>query len=220
MTIAPAKESRQHLNGDTILDYLPEKALLITDDLDELKTVIDKLDCEAEEFRQTKVERGEPAPDLPVLSWPEFETRTKRIQQRLSLCSWNIDDSDKVRLQSLPLAPVPSYGGRLGVFSEGLREMLEENRRIVVVSQQTNRLAELLQERDIPASPVSQIEQVPPAKSITLVQGSLAEGWAMKDVFTLFMIMRFLASSNSDVYSKRDRYAITGLFPDWRRAII
>ena len=70
VTIAPAKESQQHLNGDAILDYLPEKALLITDDLDELKTVIDKLDCEAEEFRQTKVERGEPAPDLPILSWP------------------------------------------------------------------------------------------------------------------------------------------------------
>ncbi|MBM3142412.1 MAG: transcription-repair coupling factor [Chloroflexi bacterium] len=186
VTIAPAKEGQQHLNGDTILDYLPDKALLITDDLDELKTVIDKLDCEAEEFRQTKVEHGEPAPDLPILSWLEFETRTKRIKQRLALCSWNIDDSDKARLQSLPLAPVPSYGGRLGVFSEGLREMLKENRRIVVVSQQINRLAELLQEQDIPACPLSQIEQVPPVKSVTLVQGSLAEGWAMKDVFTLF----------------------------------
>jgi transcription-repair coupling factor (superfamily II helicase) len=186
VTIAPAKESQQHLNGDAILDYLPEKVLLITDDLDELKTVIDKLDCEAEEFRQTKVERGEPAPDLPILSWQEFETRTKIIKPRLALCSWSIDDSDKAYLQFLPLTPVPSYGGRLEVFSEGLREMLKENRRIVVVSQQTNRLAELLQERDIPACPVSQIEQAPPAKSITLVQGSLAEGWAMRDVFSLF----------------------------------
>jgi transcription-repair coupling factor (superfamily II helicase) len=186
VTIAPAKESQQHLNGDTILDYLPDETLLVTDGLDELKTVIDKLDCEAEEFRQTKVEHGEPAPDLSILSWLEFETRTKRIKQRLTLCSWSIDDSDKARLQSLPLAPVPSYGGRLGAFSEGLREMLKENRRIVVVSQQINRLAELLQEQDIPACPLSQIEQVPPVKSVTLVQGSLAEGWAMKDVFTLF----------------------------------
>jgi transcription-repair coupling factor (superfamily II helicase) len=186
VTIAPAKESQQHLKGDTILDYLPDEALLITDDLDELKTVIDKLDCEAEEFRQTRVERGEPAPDLSILSWREFETRTKRIKPRLALCSWNIDDSDKACLQSLPLAPVKSYGGRLAVFSEGLREMLKENRRVVVVSQQTNRLAELLQEQDVPACPVSQIEQVPPLKSVTLVQGSLAEGWAMKDVFTLF----------------------------------
>jgi transcription-repair coupling factor (superfamily II helicase) len=186
VTIVPAKESQRHLNCDTILDYLPEKALLVTDDLDEIKTVIDKLDCEAEEFRQMKVERSEPAPDLPILSWSEFETRLERIEPRIVLYSWNIEGSDKDYLQSLPSSPVPSYGGRLGAFSEGLREMLEENRRIIVVSQQTNRLAELLQERDIPASPVSQIEQVPPTKSITLVQGSLTEGWAMKDVFTLF----------------------------------
>ncbi|MFC2049907.1 transcription-repair coupling factor [Chloroflexota bacterium] len=184
--IVPAKESQQHLNGDTILDYLPEKALLITDDLDELKTIIDKLDCEAEEFRQMKIQRGEPAPDLPIFSWTEFETGIRRIRQRLTLCSWNIDGSDKACLQSLPLAPVPSYGGRLTAFSEGLGEMLKENRRVVVVSQQTNRLAELLQEQDIPACQVSQVGQVPPLKSVTLVQGSLAEGWAIKDICTLF----------------------------------
>src|SRR4030042_1187883 len=64
--------------------------------------------------------------------------------------------------------------------------MMQESRRICVVSQQTNRLAELLQEQDIMAGLVSQIEQVPPLKSITLVHGSLAEGWAIKDVLTMF----------------------------------
>ena len=147
--IAPAKESQQHLNTDTILDYLPEKALLITDDLDELKTVICKLNNEAEEFRQMRLEQGEPAPDLPILSWAEFETKSKRIKRRLRLCSWNTSDSDKSRLHSLPLAAVPSYGGRLEAFANGLKGMLQENRRIVVVSQQTNRLAELLDRKSV-----------------------------------------------------------------------
>ena len=186
VNIAPAQESQQHLNTDTILDYLPDKALLITDDLDELKTVIDKLNNEAREFRQTKLEQGEPAPDSPILSWPEFETNIKRTKRRLTLCSWNTSDSDKSHLHSLPLAPVPSYGGRLEAFAKGLKEMLQENRRIVVVSQQTNRLAELLQELDILTNPVSQIEHIPPLKSVSLVLGSLAEGWAIKDVLTLF----------------------------------
>ena len=185
VNIAPAKESQQHLNRDTILDYLPEKALLITDDLDELKTVIDKLDGEVEELRQTKLEQGEPVSDLPILSLTEFETKTKKIKKRLVLYSWDVDDSDRPHLLALPLAPVPSYGGRLEAFSKGLKEMLHDNQRIVVVSQQTNRLAELLQEQDIMASSVSQIEQVPPLNSVTLVQGSLAEGWAMKGVLTL-----------------------------------
>jgi transcription-repair coupling factor (superfamily II helicase) len=186
VTIVPAKESQQHISGDTILDYLPERSLLITDDLDELKAVIDKLDYEAEEFRQMKIQRGETVPNLPILSWPDFEIGIRKIGRRLTLCSWNIDSSDKDCLQSLPLAPVPSYGGRLVAFSEGLREMLKENCRIVVVSQQTNRLAELLEEQDIPASQVLQVEQVPPLKSVTLVQGSLAEGWDIRDICTLF----------------------------------
>jgi transcription-repair coupling factor (superfamily II helicase) len=186
VNIVPAKESREHVNGDTVVDYLTEKSLLITDDLDDLETVVDKLHSEAEELNLTKSELGGPASDLPILSWPTFETRINKIKKRLMLFSWNTDYQDKAGLQFLPLAPVPSYGGRLGVFSEGLKEMLRENRRIVVVSQQTNRLAELLQEQDIIASSVSQIEQLPPLKSITLVHGSLAEGWAMKDVLTMF----------------------------------
>ncbi|MGD0352213.1 MAG: transcription-repair coupling factor [Dehalococcoidia bacterium] len=184
VNIVPARESQQYITGDTIVDYLTEKALLITDDLDELKTVVNKLHSEAEEIEMNS-EPAEPA-GLPILSWPEFEIKTNIVKKRLMLFSWNTDYPDKVGLQSLPLAPVPSYGGRLEAFSEGLKEMLQENRRIVVVSQQTNRLAELLQEWDIIAGSVSQIEQLPPLKSITLVHGSLAEGWVMKDVLTMF----------------------------------
>ena len=183
-TIAPAKESQHDLSSDIILDYLPEDALLVTDDLDELRIVVDKLNKDTEELGRAKLKQGEPASDLPLISWPEFETKIKKIKQRLMLYSWNTDHSDKAYL--LPLAPVPSYGGRLEAFSNGLKEMLKEGRRIVVVSQQTNRLAELLQEQDVMASPVSQIEEVPPQKSVTLIQGSLAEGWVMRDVLTMF----------------------------------
>ncbi len=184
VTIAPARESQQHLNRGTILDYLPENALLITDDFDELKTVIDKLNKEAEELGRAKLEQGEPVSDSPVISWSEFEAKTKQNKQRLLLRSWDADYSDNAHL--LPLAPVPSYGGRLEAFCKGLKAMRQEGRRIVVVSQQTNRLVELLQEQGVLASPVSQIDQMPPLKSVTLVHGSLNEGWAMSGVLTLF----------------------------------
>ena len=184
VNIVPAKETQQYIDGDSVVDYLTENTLLITDDLDELETVVNKLHSEAEEI-EAKSEPTEPS-DLPVLSWPEFETKINRIKKRLTLFPWNVDYPGKAGLRSLPLAPVPSYGGRLEALSEGLKGMLQENRRIVVVSQQTNRLAELLQEQDIMAGSVSEIEQLPPMKSITLVHGSLAEGWAIKDVVTMF----------------------------------
>src|SRR4030042_6364178 len=40
VNIAPATENKQNISGDTIVDYLTEKTILITDDLDELKTVV------------------------------------------------------------------------------------------------------------------------------------------------------------------------------------
>ena len=186
VTITPARESQTRLNTDTILDYLPDKALLITADLDEIEVVINKMSSQAEEFRQMKTEQGSLIPDSPsYLTWTEFGRKTREIKQRLTLYSWNIDSTGETHLQSLPLTPVPSYGGRLETLSKELKEMLEENHRIIIVSQQTNRLSELLQEQDILAQPVAQIEQVPPPRSVTLVQGSMVEGWAIKDILTL-----------------------------------
>ncbi len=57
---------------------------------------------------------------------------------------------------------------------------------MIIVSQQTNRLAELLQQVDIMAAPVSQLEQVPPPGSVTLIHGSLAEGWEWNSALTIF----------------------------------
>jgi transcription-repair coupling factor (superfamily II helicase) len=185
VNIVPARESQQHITTDTIVDYLTEEALIITDDLNELQIVVNKLHGEAEEIEAESEVAGQES-DLPVLPWPEFETKINLVKKRLMLFPWDIDYLDKEGLQSLPLAPVPSYGGRLEAFSDGLKDMLRENRRIVVISQQTDRLAELLQEQDIMAASVSNIDHVPPMKSITLVHGSLAEGWVIKDVLTIF----------------------------------
>lgn len=185
VNIAPASESRRPLSPDNIINYLPDDALLITDSLDELRTAIDKLNGEAEEFHQAMLERGEPISDLSILSWLEFAAKIDRMKRHLALCAWDTDNTGSETHHILAFGPVPSYGGRLDTFANGLREMLQQDRRVVVVSQQTNRLVELLQDQDIVASSVQQIEEVPLLKSVTLVLGSLSEGWYIKDVLTL-----------------------------------
>ncbi len=186
--VVPAKENRG--DSDTILSYLPDEALLITDDFDELRAVIDKLCSDAEEFRLGRGEGGQPVADLPAcyLTWAEFEDRIKRVRRHLTLGSWNVNvsDCDDAWVQSLPFVSVPSFGGRVEIFGERIKEMLAGNWRIVVVSQQTDRLAELLQEWDIMFCSVSRIEQLPPLGTVTLVQGSLAGGWAVEGALTLF----------------------------------
>jgi len=184
VNIVPAKEFPQIIAKGTILDYIGENALLVTDDYDELKLVIDKLYAEAEEVKQAGRGTMKISP-LPVLSWSQFEPKINRVRRRLMLYPWNVDNTGMSSVQ-LPLLPVPSYGGRLDAFCKGLKQLLQEENRIVVVSQQTNRLAELLQEQDITASSVLEIQQVPLVKSITLVHGSLTEGWLMKNTLTIF----------------------------------
>lgn len=175
MTITPAKENRLRSNDiSAISDYLPHEAILILDNRDEIEVTIDKMNSQSENPNR-----------FPYLTLAQFQTKIERARQRLILYSWNSDTIDKQSPTSLPLASVPSYGGRLEAFSKALKQMLEENRRIVIVSQHTNRLLELLQEQGILAHSVSTIEQVPLPGSVTLVQGSLAEGWSLPDNLTL-----------------------------------
>src|SRR4030043_1474545 len=71
------------------------------------------------------------------------------------------------------------------MFLKTAKRMVEQMQRVVVVSHQANRLAELLQKEDIHTSPTSQIEQIPPPGSITVLQGSLDGGWLLDDRLTL-----------------------------------
>lgn len=185
--VTPAKESFLHSNNDTILNYLPDKVLLILDDLDEIRNVINTVNTQYMEFQTTSAANGKSIADSspPLLSYDEFEAEINKIKQRLVLNSWNIEGSHEVQLQSLPIAAVPKYGGRLETFSQELKQRLERQHRVVIISQQTKRLSEILQERDILAYPVSQLVKVPVEGSLTLIQGSMPEGWELKHVLTV-----------------------------------
>ena len=67
-----------------------------------------------------------------------------------------------------------------------IKELLKRNRHILIVTQQTNRILELLREQDIPANIVSGLEQMLSPGSISLYQGSFTEGWSLGNVLTLF----------------------------------
>ncbi len=186
IVITPAKESYRH-NDSTILDYLPDKSLLVLDDLNEIRNVIDTLNEQYAEFQNSHTAEGKGNSDssAPLLCRSEFESSIAKIKRQLLLYSWNIDGSHEVQMPSLPITAATKYGGRLAAFSAELKQQLQEKRRLVIISQQTNRLAELLQQEDILAAPVSQLEQLPPPGSVTLIHGSLAEGWELHEALTV-----------------------------------
>ncbi|MQY56062.1 MAG: transcription-repair coupling factor [Dehalococcoidia bacterium] len=167
---------------ESILDYLDDTALIILDAPEEIQAVIERLNKETQELRRVKWQNGELPQGFPspYLSWEELQLKV-RAKQHLILEPWDatLASATGNYIQALPFTSPPSYGGNLERFLMAAKQMIREKQRLIIVSHQANRLAELLRERDVHTSPTSKIEQVPPRSSITLLQGSLAKGWVM-----------------------------------------
>jgi len=169
-------------NTQSILDYLDDTALIILDAPEEIQAVIERLNKETQELRKAKWQNGELPQEFPspYLTWEELQLKV-RTRQHLILEPWDatLAPLPCPYIQALPFTSPPSYGGNLERFLKSAKQMIQEKGRLIIVSHQANRLAELLREGDVHTSPTSKIEQVPPRSSITLLQGSLARGWVM-----------------------------------------
>ncbi|OGN97194.1 MAG: transcription-repair coupling factor [Chloroflexi bacterium RBG_13_51_36] len=188
LTVTPAREFVSMTDGcevasGSVLDYLDRDALLVLDDPRGIELTVTRLNEEAQELKTGKIERGELPEGFPspYLTWEELRSQIKD-RHRLALAAW---DTVQGSGQALPFIPAQSYGSQLEMFLKTAKRMVEQRQRVVVVSHQANRLAELLQKEDIHTSPASQMEQIPPSGSITVLQGSLDGGWGMDDSLTL-----------------------------------
>jgi len=195
LIVAPAKEfipmaDNSEVVAGSVFDYLGGDALLVLDDPEGIELTITRLNEETRELRATKMERGELPEDFPspYLTWEELESQMKERDRGrkgalfLALETW---DAARGYGQALPFIKAQSYGSQLERFLKTAKQMVEQRQRVFVVSHQANRLAELLQKEDIHTSPASEIEQIPPAGSITVLQGSLDGGWLLDDRLTL-----------------------------------
>ena len=165
------------VNDGALPDYLTPNTLVIIDQPELFEAAIAELDTEANELRCAQAERGELPCNFPVpyFTGTEFENKLSRFNHLLALEQWG-DDS---QVYAMSFSPAPNYSGRLPVFLRETKEMIENRRRVIIVSQQSPRLSELFEGQDTIAFPVTDIEHLPPQGSITLVQGALAEGWAI-----------------------------------------
>ncbi len=175
---APAQFYASLFNKDSILSYLPRNTLLILDEPLSLKRAIEELDAEASELRTEKLEQGELPHNFPrpYFTWEELEPM---FDQRhcLRLTSWGV--SEREQTHQLNFTPTPNYGGQLPLFIKKVKQHLSQKHRLIIISHQASRLSELLEEEDIIAPPLTEIKQVPPPSSLTLIPSSLSEGWVL-----------------------------------------
>lgn len=169
----------------SLLDYLPPDTLIILDDPEGIKLAMADLEVKAEELRAEKLARDELSPVVPrpYFSWPELEPSVEK-KQCLALFSWGVAGAEEG--YQLDFSSAPVYAGQMPEFLGKAGEMLAEEKRLIVVSHHAARLAELLAEEGIPVTPVSEVRQLPPPGSLTLLPGLLAGGWVMNGDTFLF----------------------------------
>ena len=172
-------------NRDSILSYLPQDALIVLDEPINIRRTVEDLDAKAEELCAEKLKEGELPRNLPrpYFTWQELESRIEG-RQSLMLTAWGITKHEQ--LYRLDFSPAATYAAQLPVFIKKTKQLLKQKRRVILISHQASRLSELLEEEDIIAPPLTKIKQIPPAGSLTLIQGSLAEGWIMNNDTYLF----------------------------------
>ena len=151
--------------------------MLVFDEPERLKTVGRELYQSEVALRQQKEEAGELQKEFPSpnWSWVEVEKRLSLAPRRLSLESQNLSSDSLV----LGFTPTFSSWGQIERFANGVREQSGKGARVVILSPSTQRLGEVLQDHDVGSRYLSKLESSPPKSSVSLVPGSLVEGFTL-----------------------------------------
>lgn len=184
-----ALENRQRFRGiefylpyfydqsGTLLDYLPEGALVVLDDWQELEAMTEQFEQQAEQVRADLEGRGELPRHLakPYFTWQELRAKLM-AHTRLLLDYRGVEDAP-----SLPFVPGERFGGQVKrVVDEMMRLRQLERARVIAVTRQAERLSELLREREFYVKPKGEILRPPEAGQVLLVQGALTEGFSLR----------------------------------------
>jgi transcription-repair coupling factor (superfamily II helicase) len=132
----------------TFLDYLGPDALVIVDELPAVDLVASQLERQAAELRDAFVANGELPAGLrsPIASWSSVR-RALDARRMLALGAPPLDES--LTPVDVALVEPPRFAGRLADAVEIVRERLQDGWRVVIATDQVDRLTELFEERDV-----------------------------------------------------------------------
>ncbi|MCH8025349.1 MAG: transcription-repair coupling factor [Chloroflexi bacterium] len=175
----------------SLLDHLPDSALLVLDEPADIAAALDEHDSQTDEVRRTLEEQGELPAGLPSPHTPseELQQQLRGLPRSIHLSRWagdsqeaqtepNEPDAAGSDAHRLPFAPPDVYGGRLRALTAGVAEATARGRALVIVSQQAERVAELMEEDGVAAT-ISSEPAAPQAGVATIVHGSLPHGWRL-----------------------------------------
>ena len=161
-----------HPQPASLLDYFPQKALILVDDLSVVESMVAEIEEQAVKLRQDSIaEETLPADfPLPYVTWPEL---LDNLQDRSFLelgHSTAVDEEEGLR-DAFSIGE--RFAGRLKPFIEHLAGLVSRNESVIIVSRQSERLQELWRENH----PEDEAQE-----NVQFVEASLSEGFSVGDL--------------------------------------
>ncbi len=142
----------------SVMDYLPTSGLVILDNPEGIQNHIAELDAQAQEMKE-RFERNRENPTHlrnANITWNDLEPRLQQRRQLrfadiLSASEGEFDAHQQGGTEHLmpAFSGTNSYGGRLRAFVQDCRKALDSRERVVIVTAQARRLAEVLSDESI-----------------------------------------------------------------------
>ncbi len=171
----------------SLLDYAADDALIVVDDWDALRDTVEGLEDDAETNRADKLSLNELPPDhpRPYLTWAELEAAlSERRVTRLGT-SHTMDADAESAVGAGPtlfgglFAPGERFGGMLKPMLRKVRDLRDDQERVVIVTEQAHRISDLWRESEGYAPLVDNVTTPPNPGAPQFVHGVLREGWSL-----------------------------------------
>lgn len=176
----------------SLLNYLPDKHLVVVDDWGDLTQAVRDLMGHAASVAGDQLSLP-PGYRSPLFEW---EMQAARLLESRVIVLGQPGSPDRPAAELKPeqalelmdvLQPGSRHGGQVRPFINELQRAHDLGERVVVVSRQAERLAELWRQAQskrtdgLPLTPVEAVTSLPPPSSLTFVQGSLPEGFNLEE---------------------------------------
>jgi transcription-repair coupling factor (superfamily II helicase) len=185
------------------LDYLPEKAVVVLDEPNQVSDHFERIISEIRQGRERRHERGD-ALDT-ALSTIEFEDAMARIAKHrtlvLSLLGRVVEGLHVEKRLSVNSAPIESYRGRLSALSDEIGVWLSNDCRVLLVSDQPHRVREICAEMRLPVRPEG--EGISNRSGLYVMDGRLRAGFKIADIRLYLLTDAELFGSSRPVVSRR-----------------
>jgi transcription-repair coupling factor (superfamily II helicase) len=162
-----------HPQAGSMLDFLPENALVILDGGEFISAAVTDIEEESLSRKEDVAAAGEISPDFPVpfLTWSELEDRFGGR----GVVELGYTHAPERPALARAFEPGPRFAGKLRDFMDYLKQLEKDKQAWVIVSRQSQRLRDLWQEQHLLAEMPSGTQW-----DAQFIEGTLAGGWILK----------------------------------------